>query len=146
MEPTNWLEAARQSIESRFMHILRAKDHNLATYVTGRLANLLLARLPESTASALIGLLPEGDRNKLSQARGYFDTSIGYTDFIEKTIFSMGCPNEIHDEISRAIADTFLRTISEKIPMELKLRMAKDLPMELKARMNLSQTIETKAA
>lgn len=143
----NWLETADRAIYSQFPELTNCSSH-----IAERLSALLLERLPTDTSQAILRLLPEGNwmamRSLSASAIGEADCSIGYTDFVERSVHAVGCTHHGRDfhrqdretelfELSRRIVDVFLWAIAQEIPPEIKSRMATELPSDLRIRMNL---------
>ncbi len=144
----NWLDHA-----TRTLHSNHRQAAGCADYISQRLANLLLERLPSPTALELIEILPDSAREMVDSLRAAADSpseaSIGYQDFLNRTAFAIGCSGCISspadsqnfepelNELAKKVTDTFLWACARELPNELKFRMAEGLPLELKSRMDL---------
>jgi hypothetical protein len=156
----DWLEMTNRSLESKFSQI---GIQNSAPLLTERLAVLLLQRLPETLATAMVELLPRDPARELG-ARLYktalaaADCSIGFASFIEVSSQVLGLEEklpqpdqssqspdfpdfpDLNDNLSRQTAECFLWAVTQELPVELKTRMREVLPIELCSRMNLNHS------
>jgi hypothetical protein len=124
------------------------------------LSTLLLERLPSEISQALLELLPEHDFSGLHRAAECrAETSIGYYDFVQKAATAVGVmgieierknPPEETDlwKFSEKLVDSFLWSVAQEFPPELKAKMITHLPAELRHRMdlNLAHSDDSKVA
>lgn len=150
----NWFEATSRSLQCLFCH--EAGDSERADYLTERLSSLLLQRLSPDVGEQLLALLPAiaGTHYWPMQAaaRAQADTSIGFTDFIERTQTTLGVKGFCEEtaeqleergekSICRKIAEAYLWSVTHDLPPDLKARMSEELPPELRCRMNLQSSL-----
>jgi hypothetical protein len=155
--PIDWLESTSRSLSTRF-----PETKNYSHLLTGRLASLLLERLPEETSQQILRLLPptlvQNPVPALStSASSDADHSIGYIDFVKRTASIVGVsdPRSDHNGInseselsnfSEKLTDAFFWAIAQEFPADLKTRLIEGLPAEICSRMDLynAQTEESK--
>jgi hypothetical protein len=141
----NWLESTRRSLQARV-----PETSDSAPYLTERLSELFLQRLPTGLGNELLGLLPQDAGGDLLERRSghHPEYSIGYSTFVEQVRHSLGMtdlldatPYDDSEESFAAlcdrVADAFLWAVAQEFPVELKFRVADHLPSDLSCRMNL---------
>jgi hypothetical protein len=129
----NWMDTTERTLQALFPEYKSASRR-----LTERLGALLLERLPHGLSRALLELLPFQTGFDPQSEEGGGNTSIGYTDFIEKTEQALGSSGlDVSPETAREIADAFLWAVVHEIPSEMKHDLTHTLPLELRARMDL---------
>lgn len=148
----NWLDSTRRAISAEFPEVCEC-----SYYVTERLSALLLERLPPDLGHEIIELLPdlvqENARSLQVCAQTTSERSIGYMDFVLRTMHVLGCTNLAYAEkeeseievFSRRLTDSFLWAVAQEMPPEMKSRIQDFLPAELKSRMNLYSAVSDEA-
>lgn len=138
----NWLAETTQFIYSD------APDAACcAEYVAERLAALFLERLPPELGSELLALLPAHELRGRSSDLGESassgrNSSIGFTDFVERARQALGCFRavdlDLEPDLPRRVAEIFLWSLAHPLPAGFKERIAANLPAEIRFRMNLA--------
>lgn len=137
----NWLETARIHLVADFPDF-----KSRSAEIANALSRLLMERLPIHVGSALAMLLPEDARRKLTglrvRAGGHGNPEIGYPDFVQKAFEILNrsdFPTRTRElqRLASRIADSYLWSVAQEFPPDLKSRIADLLPIELRSRMNL---------
>lgn len=137
----NWVEQISRSLAATFPSFgVRNSE-----YLTVRLSQRLLERLPPDVANALLELLPEAvggdDSDSVCLRRSAAqqpELSIGYPDLVELAQRSLIEPLSIlEDEFFERVVDYFLWEFAQQLSPDLKYRISENLPVDLRTRMNL---------
>lgn len=141
----NWVEQSAQSLHGSF----RRLGPKNSRYMTHRMSRILLERLPNELALQLLELLPSAlwlrepaYAELYAAAASQTDLTLGYRDFVETAERSIleALPtfeNPLDDQFFERVVDSFLWSVAQEIPVELKQRLANNLPTEIRSRMNL---------